>query len=116
MYKLVALWSAPKTEDADAFEKAYLGVHCPKARALPNLSGLETVRIGDGLDDSVIAVGGVKQHIQSSGYIRIFISPDPKRVQHLALALLATFGIYIPGAPDAPQPSGGRIVTLPTVL
>jgi len=52
MYKLVALWSAPKPEDTDAFEKAYLGVHCPKARALPNLSGLETVRIGDGLEGS----------------------------------------------------------------
>ena len=65
---------------------------------------------------AVIAVGGVKQHIQRFGYIRIFVSPDPKRVQHLALALLATFGIYIPGAPDAPQPSGDRVVTLPTVL
>ena len=27
MYKLVALWSAPKTEDADAFEKAYFEFH-----------------------------------------------------------------------------------------
>jgi uncharacterized protein (TIGR02118 family) len=50
MYKLVALWSAPKVADMDAFEKAYLEVHCPKARALPNLAGLETIRIKDGLE------------------------------------------------------------------
>lgn len=52
MYKLVALWSAPKPADLAAFESAYLEVHAPKARALPNLAGLETIRISDGLEGS----------------------------------------------------------------
>ena len=55
MFKLVALWSAPKPADVDAFEKAYLDVHCAKARAIPNLTGLETIRIGEGLEGSAPA-------------------------------------------------------------
>lgn len=41
MFKRVALWSAPKAQDRDAFEKAYLGTHVPLARKLPGLAGLE---------------------------------------------------------------------------
>lgn len=50
MFKLIALWSAPKPEDLAAFEAAYTGVHAPLARALPNLAGLETIRLGEGLE------------------------------------------------------------------
>ncbi|WP_164155409.1 EthD family reductase [Sandarakinorhabdus rubra] len=50
MFKLVALWSAPKPEDVAAFEKAYVGTHAPLARALPNLAGLETIRFAEGLE------------------------------------------------------------------
>ena len=53
MLKLVALWSPPKPEDRAAFETAYVNVHVPLARALPNLAGLETILIGEGLEGSV---------------------------------------------------------------
>lgn len=59
MYKLIALWSPPKPADAEAFEKAYLEVHVPKAKALANLAGLETVKMAAGLDGSAPAVGRV---------------------------------------------------------
>ena len=50
MFKLVALWSAPKPDDRAAFEAAYTGVHAPLARAIPNLSSLDTILIGEGLE------------------------------------------------------------------
>jgi uncharacterized protein (TIGR02118 family) len=52
MFKLVALWSAPRPADLEAFEAAYLNTHAPLARALPNLAGLDTIRIGEGLEGS----------------------------------------------------------------
>lgn len=53
MFKLVALWSAPKPADRAAFETAYMTVHVPLARALPNLASVETILIGEGLEGSV---------------------------------------------------------------
>ena len=53
MFKLVALWSAPKPDDRAAFESAYLNVHAPLARALPNLAALDTILIGEGLEGAV---------------------------------------------------------------
>ncbi|WP_184202274.1 hypothetical protein [Polymorphobacter multimanifer] len=50
MFKLIALWSSPKAEDLSAFETAYTNVHARLARALPNLAGLETIRLGEGLE------------------------------------------------------------------
>jgi uncharacterized protein (TIGR02118 family) len=55
MFKLVALWSAPKPEDKAAFEAAYLNVHAPLARAVPDLTGLDTILIGEGLEGSAPA-------------------------------------------------------------
>jgi len=50
MFKLVALWSAPKPQDRAAFETAYKDTHTPLARALPGLSSLDTILIGEGLE------------------------------------------------------------------
>jgi len=52
MFKLVALWSAPREGEEAAFEEAYLGTHAPLARAIPRLAGLETIKIGGGLEGS----------------------------------------------------------------
>lgn len=52
MFKLVALWSAPRKGEEDAFETAYLGTHAPLARAVPRLAGLDTIKIGEGLEGS----------------------------------------------------------------
>lgn len=50
MLKLVAIWSPPKTEDRDAFETAYINVHAPLARNLPNLTSIDTILISEGLE------------------------------------------------------------------
>jgi uncharacterized protein (TIGR02118 family) len=52
MFKLVALWSAPKPEDCAAFEAAYRDTHVPLARALKSLSRVDTILIGEGLEGS----------------------------------------------------------------
>ena len=50
MLKLVALWSPPKSKDRAAFETAYINVHAPLARALPNLTSIDTILISEGLE------------------------------------------------------------------
>jgi uncharacterized protein (TIGR02118 family) len=50
MYKLYAFWSAPKPEDADAFEDYYLSTHVPRASAVPNLRKIVTTRVTDGFE------------------------------------------------------------------
>jgi len=50
MYKLVALWSAPKPGDVDAFESYYREVHVPKATVVPGLKRIALTRIESGLE------------------------------------------------------------------
>jgi len=50
MYKIVALWSAPKPGDVDAFESYYREVHVPKATVVPGLKGIALTRIDSGLE------------------------------------------------------------------
>lgn len=40
MHKIVAIWSAPKPEDAESFERHYLGVHVPLAAVVPEMKRL----------------------------------------------------------------------------
>ena len=50
MYRVVAIWSAPKPEDVEAFERDYLETHCAKARKVPHLRALELTRTDKGLE------------------------------------------------------------------
>jgi uncharacterized protein (TIGR02118 family) len=50
MYKIVALWGAPKNSDVEAFEKYYRGVHVPLARKVPGLKKLVLTRTDAGLE------------------------------------------------------------------
>jgi uncharacterized protein (TIGR02118 family) len=40
VHKIVAIWSAPKPEDAEAFERHYLDVHVPLAAVVPEMKRL----------------------------------------------------------------------------
>lgn len=51
MHTLVAVWSAPDTEDEAAFEEHYTNEHAPKAAAVPNLEKLVTTRTAEGLEE-----------------------------------------------------------------
>ncbi len=50
MYKIVALWGAPKDSDIEDFEKHYAQVHCPLARKVPGLKKLVLTRTDAGLE------------------------------------------------------------------
>ncbi len=50
MFKIIALWSAPKPGEVDAFEKYYREVHVPKALVVPNLRKALLTRTTGGLE------------------------------------------------------------------
>ncbi len=50
MYKLIAIWSAPRPEDAEAFEEHYRTVHLPAAARTPGMTRLVAVRTDSGLE------------------------------------------------------------------
>lgn len=50
MYKLFAFWTAPKSEDVDAFEKHYTQTHAPLATRVPHIRKLVTTRTSEGLE------------------------------------------------------------------
>ena len=50
MFKLVALWSAPKAGDVESFENYYRDVHVPKATVVPGLKRILLTRIESGLE------------------------------------------------------------------
>ena len=50
MYKIVALWSAPKPADVQTFEQYYREVHVPKASVVPGLRKIALTRIEAGLE------------------------------------------------------------------
>lgn len=50
MYKIVALWSAPKQAEVDAFERYYRDVHVPKASVVPELRRIALTRVDGGLE------------------------------------------------------------------
>jgi uncharacterized protein (TIGR02118 family) len=51
MYKLYAVWTHPKPEDLEAFERHYEEVHAPLAAAIPGLQKLALTRTSDTLGD-----------------------------------------------------------------
>ena len=55
MYKLIAIWSAPRTEDEEAFEQHYRDVHLVAAAKTPSMRRLVAVRTSDGLEGSTPA-------------------------------------------------------------
>jgi len=97
MFKLVALWSHPKPEDVDAFEAAYRDVHAPKARAVPELSGLETIRIDEGLEGSAPAWHRVAVMIwpDRAAFERDERSPEWRALREDGGAMVQRFGVTL---------------------
>lgn len=50
MYKLIAMWSAPRAEDVEEFEKHYWEVHAPAAAKVPHLRKIVLTRTDSGLE------------------------------------------------------------------
>jgi len=97
MFKLVALWSAPKPEDVDAFEAAYRDVHAPKARVLPNLAALETIRINGGLEGTPPAWHRVAVMIwpDRAAFERDEHTPEWRALREDGGAMVQRFGVTL---------------------
>jgi len=53
MYKLFAIWTNPRPEDVEAFERHYEEVHAPLAAAIPGLRKLVLTRTADSLGEDL---------------------------------------------------------------
>ena len=97
MFKLVALWSAPRPEDVDAFEAAYHASHAPRARALPNLTALETIRINEGLEGSPPAWHRVAVMIwpDRAAFERDTDTPEWRALREDGGGMVARFGVTL---------------------
>lgn len=97
MYKLYALWSAPKPEDQEAFEKHYLGTHVPLAAAVPEIRRLVATRTDTGLEGGAPAVYRVAEMIfdDQASLERSTHSSEWKLVREDAGALIERFGVTL---------------------
>ena len=94
MYKLYALWSAPKPQDQAAFEKHYNEIHAPLAAAVPEIRRLVTSLTAKGLEGGAPAVYRVAEMIfdDEASLERSTHSPEWKKVREDAGVLIARFG------------------------
>ena len=97
MYKLYAMWSAPKPADQPAFEKHYLGIHAPLAAAVPEIRRLVTSLTAEGLEGGAPAVYRVAEMIFDSkeSLERSTHSPEWKKVREDAGVLIEKFGVTL---------------------
>ena len=120
MYKLYALWSAPKPADQPAFEKHYIGIHAPLAAAVPEIRRLVTTLTGKGLEGAAPAVYRVAEMIFDSeeSLERSTHSPEWKKVREDAGVLIGKFGVTLSVAmgDDASGPGAFELATVDRLL
>ena len=97
MYKLIACWSAPRSEDIEAFEKHYTEVHAPAAAAVPNLVRLVLTRTASGLEGDRPAFYRVAEmHFDSPEALHASEhSPEWAAMRTDAGAIAARFGVSL---------------------
>ncbi len=56
MYKLFAVWTAPRPGEEDAFERHYIEAHLPLAASIPGVRKLVATRTSDSLGEAPSAL------------------------------------------------------------
>lgn len=97
MYKLYALWSAPKPEDRDEFERLYTERHARLAAAVPGLRKLIVSRTDTGLEGGEPACYRVAEMIFDSqeALEQAEHSDEWRRVREDAGELIERFGVTL---------------------
>jgi uncharacterized protein (TIGR02118 family) len=110
MYKLYAFWSAPKPEDAEAFEEYYTSAHVPRASAVPHLSSIVTTLTSDGLEGGEPATYRVAEMVfpDKAAYEASTESPEWAEMRSCAGDIIQRFGVSLTVA------LGDEVVGTPT--
>ena len=97
MYKLVAIWSAPKPEDEAAFEQHYRDVHLPAAAKTPGMRKLLATRTDSGLEGGESAFYRVAElHFDSKEDLeRAEHSPEWGAMRADAGVIIERFGVTL---------------------
>jgi uncharacterized protein (TIGR02118 family) len=97
VYKLYALWSAPKPEDADEFERLYTERHAQLAAAVPGLRRFIVSRTDTGLEGSEPACYRVAEMIFDSqeALEQAEHSDEWRRLREDAGTLIERFGVTL---------------------
>jgi uncharacterized protein (TIGR02118 family) len=97
VYKLYALWSAPKAEDIEEFERLYTERHAALAAAVPGIRRLIVSRTDTGLEGAEPACYRVAEMIFDSqeALEQGEHSEEWQRVREDAGALIERFGVTL---------------------
>lgn len=111
MYKLYALWSAPKAEDAEEFERLYTERHAVLAAAVPGMRRFVVSRTDTGLEGAEPAYYRVAELIFDSqeALEEAEHSEEWRRVREDAGKLIEQFGVTLSVAmgEEIEHPLGG---------
>jgi uncharacterized protein (TIGR02118 family) len=111
VYKLYALWSAPKAEDAEEFERLYTERHAVLAAAVPGIRRLIVSRTATGLEGAEPACYRVAEMIFDSQQAleEAEHSDEWRRLREDAGALIEQFGVTLSVAmgDETEHPLGG---------
>lgn len=97
MYKLIALWSSPKDEDVEEFERRYLEGHIPLAAAVPGMRQLVLTRADAGLEGSAPAFHRMAEMVFDGPeeLERAEHSEEWRRLREDAGGLIERFGVEL---------------------
>jgi uncharacterized protein (TIGR02118 family) len=111
VYKLYALWSAPKAEDAEEFERLYTERHAVLAAAVPGMRRFVVSRTDTGLEGAEPACYRVAEMIFDSQQAleEAEHSDEWRRLREDAGALIEQFGVTLSVAmgDETEHPLGG---------
>jgi uncharacterized protein (TIGR02118 family) len=96
VYKSFGTWSWPT--DVDAFERHYWNVHVPKAKAVPGLQSLSTLRADDSGRESGIYRYAELAFIDKKAYELAAASAEWWAMEQDAAELIERFGVQVIGA------------------
>lgn len=111
MYKLIALWSAPKDEDVEGFERAYIDDHVRLAAEVPGMAKLVLTRTDTGLEGGEPAVYRVAEMVFDSpeALEQAEHSDEWRLVRENAGEIIERYGVTLSVAigHETEQPLGG---------
>jgi uncharacterized protein (TIGR02118 family) len=110
MYKLFAVWTAPRPGDEDAFERHYVEVHAPLAATIPGVRRMVMTRTADALGEEPSPLHRITElwFDDADALAAAAASPEGQATIADAAALTERFGVELTstGGTAVEQPLG----------